>query len=141
MNSQTWSLRARLFAQRFWQPTCACLTCMPGNLSNAWSLPHWTVALQTGLVTGVLVLLLSFTPAIRVFRHRVGNAAVVGVLTALSDAYAHPNHYGMAHFEAVVTGAVSFVLALVATYLLEDKARRVRQAWRRLFGNGPAEPT
>lgn len=141
MNSQTWSLRAKLFAQRFWQPTCACLTCMPGNLANAWSLGHWMIALQTGLVTGLLVLLLSFTPAIRVFRHRVGNAAVVGLLTALSDAYAHPNHYGMAHFEAALTGAVSFILALLTSYLFEDRARRVRLAWRRVVGERHAKST
>ncbi len=39
--------RAILFAQRFWQPTSACLTCMPGSLSKLGSVGHWEIALQT----------------------------------------------------------------------------------------------
>jgi hypothetical protein len=64
-------------------------------------------ALQTGLVTGVVALLLSFTPVARLYPNRYGNALVVGVVTALGDAWAHPNHYGFFHAEAFLTGAVS----------------------------------
>jgi len=110
------------------------MTCMPGGLSNIWSLGHWTIALQTGLVTGILAVLLSFTPARRLYGNRVGNALIVGCLTALADAYSHVNHYGIAHAEALVTGAISFVLALVGSYLFEDRARRLRAAWARLTG-------
>jgi hypothetical protein len=128
------ALRARLFAQRFWQPTSACLTCMPGSLANVASLPHWEIALKTGLATGALVLLLSLTPAIGVFRHRYANAAAVGCLTALGDAYSHVDHYGTAGLEAIVTGLVSAVIALVASFLFEDRARRLRHAWSRITG-------
>ncbi len=107
---------------------------MPGSLGNLWSATHWLTALQTGLVTGVVALLLSFTPVARLYRHRLGNAAIVGGLTAFGDAYAHPNHYGFLHAEALLTGAVSALLALVASYLFEDRARRVRSAWSRLRG-------
>ena len=129
-----WMLRARLFAQRFWQPTSACLSCMPGSLANVVSLPHWEIALKTGLATGALVLLVSLTPAIRVFRHRYANAATVGCLTALGDAYSHVDHYGTAGLEAVVTGLVSGVIALAASFVFEDRARRLRHAWARLAG-------
>ena len=134
MISEEWKLRARVFVLRFWQPTSACLTCMPGSLGNVWSLAHWATALQTGLVTGVLALLLSFTPARRLFRNRYGNALIVGSLTALADVYSHPNHYGFAYAEALVTGVISALLALAGSFLFEDRARRIRAAWTRLVG-------
>ncbi len=134
MKSNEWTFRARLFVQRFWQPTSACMTCMPGSLVNVSSLAHWEIALRTGLVTGVLVLLLSFTPLSRLFRNRYGNALAVGCLTALGDAYSHVNHYGIGYAEAILTGLVSGMLALAGAYLLEDRARRLRSAWARVTG-------
>ena len=134
MKSNGWKFRAKLFIQRFWQPTSACLACMPGNIANVASLAHWEIALRTGLVTGVLVLLLSFTPLVELFRNRYGNALAVGVLTALGDAYSHANHYGIAYAEPIVTGIVSGLLALIIGYLMEDGARRLRMAWARLSG-------
>ena len=130
-----WRLRVRLFVERFWQPTSACMMCMPGSLGNLWSAAHWLTALQTGLVTGVLALLISFTPIARLYRQRVGNAAIVGGLTAVGDAYAHPNHYGFLHAEALLTGAISALLAFAASYVFEDRARRVRALWSRLRGS------
>src|SRR5690349_12809304 len=124
-----WKLRVKLFVERFWQPTSACMMCMPGSLANVWSAVHWTIALRTGLATGVLALLLSFTPVARLYRRRWGNALVVGSLTAFGDAYSHPSLYGFLHAEALLTGAVSAVLAFLASYLLEDRARRVRGLW------------
>jgi hypothetical protein len=124
-----WRLRLKLFVERFWQPTSACMMCMPGSLGNVLSAVHWATALKTGLVTGVIALLLSFTPVARLYGNRYGNAGVVGAITALGDAYSHPNHYGFLHAEALLTGAASAVLALVASYLLVDRARRLRSAW------------
>ena len=126
--------RARLLLQRFWQPTTACLGCMPGNLANVASLVHWEIALRTGVATGALVLLLSITPFVGILRNRYGNAATVACLTALGDAYAHPDHYGGAHVEALLTGAVSGLFALVASLLFEDRARRIRGLWSRIRG-------
>ena len=125
--------RAMLVLRRFWQPTSACMTCMPGSLLNLPSLVHWETALRTGLLTGALALLLSFTPFVKVFRHRYGNALAVACLTAIGDGYAHPDHYGGWHVEALVTGAVAGILTLVGSYLFEDRGRRVRAAWRTLF--------
>ena len=129
-----WKLKARLFVQRFWQPTSACMTCMPGSLGNVWSLAHWELALRTGVVTGLLAVLISFTPLGRLYRNRYGNALVVGGLTAIGDAYSHENHYGIAFAEPIVTGVISGLLALLGSYLLEDRARRLRAAWARLVG-------
>ena len=127
-----WRLRVKIFVERFWQPTSACMMCMPGSLANVWSAVHWATALKTGLATGLVALLLSFTPVARLYPNRYGNALVVGALTAFGDAWSHPNHYGFFRAEALLTGAVSAVLALVASYLLEGRGRRLRAAWLRL---------
>jgi hypothetical protein len=127
-----WKTRIRLFVQRFWQPTSACITCMPGSLGNVLSPMHWTIALQTGLATGILAVLLSFTPAGRLYKNRFGNALVVGALTALGDGYSHANHYAIPYGEAVVTGVVSGLLTLAGSYLFEDRGRRLRAAWARV---------
>jgi hypothetical protein len=132
--SNDWKLRVRLFLQRFWQPTSACMTCMPGSWGNIMSLAHWATALQTGLATGILALLLTFTPAARLFTNRYGNALVVGCLTMLGDAYSHANHYAIPFAEAIVTGVISGLLTLAGSYLFEDRARRLRAAWARISG-------
>ncbi len=132
-----WTLRAKLVVQRFWQPTTACLTCMPGSVANVVSPAHWEIALRTGAITGALVLLLSLTRFVAVLRNRYGDSVTVGCLTALGDAYAHENDYGTLHAEALLTGLVSGLFALAASFLLEDRARRPRAAWRRLTGSHP----
>lgn len=132
--SSEWKQRARLFVQRFWQPTSACMTCMVGSWSNVMSFVHWTIAFRTGLFTGLLAVLVTFTPAAKLYRHRYGNALLVGILTALGDAFSHVSPYRVPYVEHVMTGVVSGLLALAASYLLEDRARRVRAVWARVFG-------
>jgi hypothetical protein len=129
-----WKRRFILFVQRFWQPTSACMTCMPGSLGNILSIPHWALALQTGLFTGILAVLLTFTPAARLYANRYGNALLVGLLTMVGDSFSHPGHYGIPRLEAVVTGVVSGLLALAGWYLFEDRARRLRALWARVTG-------
>jgi hypothetical protein len=128
----TWRLRVKLLLERFWQPTSACMACMPGSVTNVLSAAHWEIALRTGLATGALVLVLTFTPALAIFRNRYQNALMVGCLTALGDVFSHPNHYGMFHAEALLTGAVSALLALVSAYLLQRHGWRLRALWTRL---------
>ncbi|WP_244815443.1 hypothetical protein [Caballeronia sp. Lep1P3] len=130
-----WKRRATLFVQRFWQPASACMTCMPGSLSQLTNLGHWTIALRTGLFTGLLAVLVTFTPARRLYTNRYGNALIVGVLTALGDAYSHASHYRIPWVEHVLTGVVSGVLALIASYLFEDRAMRIRKLLGRLFAS------
>jgi hypothetical protein len=132
--SSEWKHRLKLFVQRFWQPTSACMTCMPGSWSNIASVAHWAIAFKTGLLTGLLAVLLTFTPAAKLYGNRYGNATLVAVLTAVGDAYAHPSHYRSPYVEHVLTGLVSGILALIASYLFEDRARRIRAAWARMVG-------
>ena len=131
-----WVRRLILFIKRFWQPTSACMTCMPGSLGNLMSLAHWALALKTGLLTGTLAVLLTFTPAGRLLANRYGNALLVGVLTVVGDAFSHPGHYGLPGVEAVLTGVASGLLALAGSFLFEDRARRLRALWARLRGRG-----
>jgi hypothetical protein len=130
--STDWKRRIRLFVQRFWQPTSACMTCMPGSWSNIMSAAHWTLAFKTGLFTGLLAVLLTFTPLAKLYSNRYGNAIVMGALTAIGDAYSHPSHYAFP--EALLTGTVSGLITLAASYLFEDRARRLRAAWKRVAG-------
>ena len=102
------------------------------------SLPHWRIALQTGVGTGILAVLLSFTPLGRVFANRYGNAVVMGVLTAIADAWSHPGRFVDAPWaEAVLTGVVSGLIVLATSYLIEDRGRRVRSAWARIRRRSP----
>ena len=128
-----WKLRARVFLQRLWQPTCASMTCMTApSFVNLVSAVHWKIALQTGFATGILALLLTLTPVGRLFTHRYGNALMVGGLTAVADAWSHPGRFGFEYGEALLTGLVSGVLALAGSFVFEDRARRVRQVWARI---------
>ncbi|WP_027816175.1 hypothetical protein [Paraburkholderia bannensis] len=127
-----WKGRLRLFVQRFWQPTSACMTCMPGSWGNLMSLAHWTLALKTGLFTGLLAVLLTFTPFAKLYSNRYGNALVMGGLSAIGDAYSHPSHYTFP--EALLTGTVSGLITLAASFLFEDRARRLRALWARIAG-------
>ena len=133
MEALSWKVRARVFVERLWQPTCSCMTIMTApSFANLVSAVHWKIALQTGVATGILALLLTFTPVGRLFAHRYGNALLVGALTALADAWSHPGRFGIEYGEALLTGLVSGLLALAGSFVLEDRARRVRHLWARL---------
>jgi hypothetical protein len=130
-----WKLRARVFVQRLTQPTCSCLICMTApTFANLVSVAHWKIALQTGIGTGILALLLSFTPVGRLFAHRYSNAVLMGSLTAIADAWSHPGRFGVEYGEALLTGLVSGLLVLVTSFLIEDRARRVRDVWSWMRG-------
>jgi hypothetical protein len=78
--------------------------------------------------------LLTFTPAAKLYGNRYGNAVLVGLLTALGDAYSHPSHYRIPYIEHIVTGAVSGLFTLGASFLFENRALRIRKIWTRVFG-------
>jgi hypothetical protein len=132
--SSDWKRRVRVFVQRFWQPTSACMTSMPGSWGNLLSLAHWSNALQTGLITGILAVVLTLTPAAKLYANRYSNSLVVGCLTMVGDAYSHANHYDIPFAEPIVTGLISGLLALAGSYLFEDRARRIRALWARISG-------
>src|SRR5215472_745605 len=137
MHAIDWKLRVRVFLQRLWQPTCACMFCMTApSFANLVSAVHWKLALQTGVGTGILALLLTLTAAGKLFATRYGNALLMGVLTAIADAWSHPGRFRFEYGEALLTGLVSGLLALAGTLALEDNGRRVRRAWAWMRGQG-----
>ena len=141
MNAVDWKTRARLIVQRLTQPTCACMVCMTApTFANLVSLPHWRIALQTGLGTGLLALLLTVTPIGKLVGDRYGNAVVMGVLTAIADAWSHPGRFQAEFGEAILTGVVSGLIVLATSFLVEDRGRRVRDAWARVRGRKAASP-
>ena len=131
-----WKLRVRVFVQRITQPTCACMLAMTApSFAALLSLAHWKIALQTGVGTGILAVLMSFTPLARVLANRYGNALLMGVLTAIADAWSHPGRFVDAPYgEALLTGVVSGLIVLAMSFVIEDKARRVRNVWSRVRG-------
>ena len=122
--------------QRLTQPTCACMVCMTApTFANLASLVHWKIALQTGLGTGLLALVLTFTPIGRMFSHRYSNALLMGILTALADLWSHPGRFELDWGEALLTGVVSGLIVLATSFVIEDRARRVRNAWAWMRGS------
>jgi len=137
MAAADWKLRVRVFFQRITQPTCACMLCMTApTFANLVSLPHWKIALQTGIGTGILALVLTFTPIGRMFGEKYRNALLMGILTALADMWSHPGRpeFKFDYGEALVTGLVSGAIVLATSFLIEDRARRVRIAWSWIRG-------
>jgi len=131
-----WKLRLRVVIQRLTQPTCACMVCMTApTFANLASLVHWKIALQTGLGTGLLALVLTFTPIGRMFSHRYSNALLMGILTALADLWSHPGRFELDWGEALLTGVVSGLIVLATSFVIEDRARRVRNAWAWMRGS------
>ena len=129
MEPVSWKLRLRV-VQRLTQPTCACMICMTApTFANLVSLAHWKIALQTGLGTGLLAFLLTFTPVGRLFGERYRNAVLMGILTAIADAWTHPGRFEVDLGEALLTGLVSALIVLATSFVIEDRARRVRDAW------------
>ena len=136
MESLNWKLRLRVVIQRLTQPTCACMVCMTApTFANLASLVHWKIALQTGLGTGVLALVLTFTPIGRMFSHRYSNALLMGILTTLADLWSHPGRFELDWGEALLTGVVSGLIVLATSFVIEDRARRVRNAWMWMRGS------
>ena len=133
MQAVDWKLRARVFLQRLWQPTCACMFCMSApTFANLVSAVHWRIALQTGVGTGILALLITLTPAGRLFARRYGNALLMGGLTAIADAWSHPGRFQLQYGEALLTGVVSGLLVLAGSFVIDGGARRVREVWTRM---------
>ncbi|WP_408119389.1 hypothetical protein [Caballeronia grimmiae] len=78
--------------------------------------------------------MLSFVRAVkRIYGLRFGNPLMVGLLTALGDVFSHRSHYRIPWLKHVLTGLMAGLLALAASYFLEDRGRRVRAVWAQVF--------
>ena len=104
--------KLKMFITPFCESTPACLLVMvQGNIWLA-TIGHLQKALETGFITGIGVLILSF------FTHRwLSNkyvvAAITGGICFIADLLAHPSHFGNFTSEAIVTGVVTAIISLL----------------------------
>ncbi|MCX2980961.1 hypothetical protein EYC98_08805 [Halieaceae bacterium IMCC14734] len=110
MQEKTKSLLEGVF-----ESTAACLLAMvQGNLL-AVTVGHLVIAAQTGVVAGVLALLLSLV--VRVKAYWVA-PLLLSLCTALVDYFVHPGSFGSIATEAIVTGLIAGLLCLLVGLLL-----------------------
>ena len=90
------------------EATAACLITMSQGNFLAFTLTHWLIASQTGLLAG-----LAASAALLLTRsdNRWVIAIVLGIVTAAVDWFVHPSMFGTAVTEAVVTGVGAAVLS------------------------------
>ncbi len=105
------------------EATAACLITMSQGNFLAFTLTHWLIASQTGVLAGIAAsaaLLLTRTD------RRWVIAIVLGIVTAAVDWFVHPSMFGTAVTEAIVTGVGAALLSyLVGTTVRYWKGRRL----------------
>ena len=108
--------KIKIFLTPFCEATPACLLVMvQGNIWLA-TLGHLQKAAETGLITGVGVLILSlFT--YRWFSNKYVVAGITGGMCFIADLLIHPTHFGSYTTEAMVTGAVTAIISLAVNYI------------------------
>jgi len=105
----------KMFITPFCEATPACLLVMvQGNIWLA-TIGHLQKAVETGFITGVGVLVLSF------FTHpwlsnKYVVAGITGGMCFIADLLAHPSHFGTFTTEAIVTGAFTAIISLALNF-------------------------
>lgn len=92
------------------ESTAACLLAMVQGNILALTLGHIAIALQTGVIAGSIAL--AFSLVLRAERIWV-TPLLLGISTAVVDYFVHPSSFGAAATEALVTGFVAGLLALL----------------------------
>ena len=110
------SQKIKLFLTPFCEATPTCLLVMvQGNIWLA-TIGHLQKAVETGLITGLGVLIFSlFTH--RWFGNRYVVAGITGGMCFVADLLAHPSHFGGVSTEAIVTGAFTGLISLVVNFV------------------------
>jgi hypothetical protein len=93
------------------EATTACLITMAQGNVLAFTVSHWIIASQTGIVAGLLAsaaVMLSHTDNRRVI------AAILGLATAVVDYAVHPGMFGPVFAEAIATGVGAAALSYIA---------------------------
>ena len=104
--------KIKMFITPFCESTPACLLVMvQGNIWLA-TIGHLQKALETGFITGMGVLILSFFTH-RWFSNKYVVAAITGGMCFIADLLAHPSHFGNFTSEAIVTGVVTAIISLL----------------------------
>jgi hypothetical protein len=102
----------KLFITPFCEATPACLLVMvQGNIWLA-TMGHLQKALETGFLTGLGVLILSFFSH-HWFSNKYIVAVITGTMVFVADLIVHPSHFGGFATEAIVTGIFTAIISLV----------------------------
>jgi hypothetical protein len=115
----------RIFFGRLIQAAPPCLLLMVQGNFSAIELKHWVIAVQTGVLTGIIAIAVSFC-----FREKDWHenkyvlAAITSICTAIADRITHPTHFGNDVSEALVTGMAAGLLCFVMAHTNLDKRLR-----------------
>jgi hypothetical protein len=104
--------KLKIFTSRLSEATPACLLLMVQGNVLALTLPHWIKAFQTGVLTGACAVCISFFGRKELQENKFVVAGLTGFLTAVSDFFMHPSHFGGPSTEAIVTGIGAGLLCL-----------------------------
>ena len=108
--------KIKIFLTPFCEATPACLLVMvQGNIWLA-TMGHLQKAVETGLITGVGVLTISFF-TYRWFDNKYVVAGITGGMCFIADLLIHPTHFGSYTTEAIVTGAVTTIISLTVNFI------------------------
>ena len=118
--------KIKIFLTPFCEATPACLLVMVQG--NVWlaTLGHLQKAAETGLITGVGVLTLSFF-TYRWFGNKYVVAGITGGMCFIADLLIHPSHFGSYTTEAIVTGAVTAIISLTVNFV----GKRFFYVWKK----------
>jgi hypothetical protein len=111
------------FAEHSTEATCACAIMMVQGQLMLLSAAHWVIAIQTGLIAGVISTLLII----------IGRAtkpwiisAVLGLVTACVDFFVHASEFGPVFIEPLLTGIGAGLLSLIVTTIIRYLYRQLR---------------
>jgi len=121
-------VRVGEFAEHSTEATCACAIMMVQGQLMLLSAAHWVIAIQTGVIAGVIATLLVI----------IGRATkpwiistVLGVVTACVDYFIHSAEFGPVFIEPLLTGLGAGILSLIVTTTIRHfyrKRQRLRSS-------------
>ena len=113
--------KAKSLAEGVSESTVACMLAMVQGNILALTIGHFMIALQTGMIAGSIAIAVGMV--VRAKKVWV-TPLLLGVSTAAVDYLVHPSNFGAAATEALVTGFVAGVLALLFTTVVKLSRRR-----------------
>jgi hypothetical protein len=101
-----------IFARRVSEATPSCLMMMVQGNVMSLTFSHWLKAMQVGVLTGAMAVLVSLSGRKELQENKFVIAGLTGFLTAVADFMTHPTHFGGPTTEAITTGIAAGLLCL-----------------------------
>jgi hypothetical protein len=115
-NLKSFKEKLSQFTTPFFEATPACLLVMvQGNILMA-TITHIQNAIETGLITGAGVFILSMLEH-RWFRNKYVVAGITGGMCSIADFISHSHHFGWISKEAIITGAFTALISLALNFI------------------------